>query len=66
VARVDREADRVIVRFDRVAPHAAVVPDQVRLDLGETPPGRYTLTVEVTDSVTGRKDSRTVPLLIRE
>jgi hypothetical protein len=62
---IDRTDDRIAVRFDRAVPHAAAVADHVTIDLGETPRGTYRLTLEVTDTVTGRVASRTATLVIR-
>lgn len=64
--RIDRQTDRVVVRFDRVTASATAFADHILLGLGETPPGRYTLSLEVTDSISGKKATRAVPLLISQ
>jgi hypothetical protein len=61
---VERSGDRVVMRFPRTRPHAPVVVDQVTLALGETPPGTYTITIQIKDQVSGRTVSRTAPLTI--
>jgi hypothetical protein len=59
-------ADAVEFRYERTAPHAAVIVDEMTLSLGGTPPGSYLLTVEVADVVTGRSTTRTTRVVISE
>lgn len=66
VARIDRGADSYTATFDRTVPHAAAFADHIALTLGETPLGTYTLTLTVTDKVTGQKATRTARFLIRD
>jgi hypothetical protein len=42
------------ITFARERPHAAVIPDYIRIELEDTPPGRYRPTMRVTDVVGGR------------
>ena len=65
-AGVDRTEDRVVMRFERQMPHARVVVDHVEIALEDTPAGNYTLTLEITDRVTGKTTARRVPFVIRE
>jgi GWxTD domain-containing protein len=62
----DRDPDRVIHRFERAAAHAPVIVDYVALSLAETPPGTYRVSVEITDSVSGRKTRTTSVFDIEE
>jgi hypothetical protein len=63
---VDRAEDRVTIRYERNMRHADVVVDNVELALGTTPPGNYLISVEITDRVSGRVASRTIPITIAE
>jgi hypothetical protein len=62
----DASPDKVTFRYDRTAPHAAAILDEVTLSLGGTPPGSYLLTVDVSDEVSGRTTSRTSRIVISE
>jgi GWxTD domain-containing protein len=64
VAGVDRNADGVAIRYSRATAVAPVIVEQLTLDLGDTPPGEYTVRVEVRDSVSGRVFSRATRLLV--
>lgn len=64
VARIDRQEDRYVVSYDRRVAHRAAFVDQISIGLGETPAGSYTLTIEVTDLVSGKKTSRTTSVRI--
>src|SRR6185503_6974807 len=46
---VNREDNKLEMSFDRTVAHAPVLVDNVAIDLGDTPNGRYRLTVTVTD-----------------
>lgn len=63
--RIDRKDDRVTSRFDRAVAASPVIVDHVSVALGETPPGEYRITLEVTDTATGRKTTRVTSLTIR-
>lgn len=65
VAQIDRQSDRIIVHFDRSVPYSAAFADQVQIGLGDTPAGSYTLTLEITDKISGKKVSRATTLFIR-
>jgi hypothetical protein len=54
------------MRFDRQMRHARTVVDHVEIALEDTPAGNYTLTLEITDRVTGNVAIRSVPFTIRE
>jgi hypothetical protein len=58
------EPNRVTFEFDRTVPHRNVLVDHITLDLADTQAGAYVLTVLVTDSVSGRATSRTLPITI--
>lgn len=64
-ARLDRGADHAGATFDRTLPFAAAFVDHITLSLGETPAGTYTLTLQVTDQVTGKVVTRTKSIRIR-
>ena len=64
--RIDRKDDRVVSRFDRSLAAAPIIVDHVSVALGETPPGDYRITLEVTDTATGRKTTRVTALTIRD
>jgi GWxTD domain-containing protein len=61
---VQRGADRVTLTFERDAAARDVTVEHVALSVREAPAGRYTLTVEITDKLTGARASRSTPLLI--
>jgi hypothetical protein len=58
--------DRVTLTFERAAPFRSVQLDNVSVSLGETPPGTYVISVEVTDLVSGRKTSRWTNLRVTD
>lgn len=60
----DQTPDRVIFRYDRTTPHAAIVPDYITIELADTPEGYYDVTLEITDKVSGRVTSRTTRIRI--
>jgi len=66
VAQVTVQGDRVVLKFDRSQPYSAAFADQVDLALGDTPVGVYSLTLEVTDKATGRKNTRATSFMIKE
>ena len=56
-----RGSSQVSLTYRRDVPHSAVVVDHLTLHLGTTPPGEYTIGVEVTDLETNaRAERRTV------
>ncbi|MDP1889772.1 MAG: GWxTD domain-containing protein [Gemmatimonadaceae bacterium] len=61
---VQRGNDRVTLTFERDAAARDVTVEHVALSLREAPAGRYTLSVEITDKVSGASVSRRTPLLI--
>lgn len=61
---VQRGNDRVTLTFERDAAARDVTVEHVSLSLREAPAGRYTLSVEITDTATGARASRRTPLLI--
>jgi GWxTD domain-containing protein len=50
--------DEVVVRYERAGASGGIALDHVDLALGDTPGGRYKLTVQVTDKATGRQVER--------
>jgi GWxTD domain-containing protein len=66
VARVETRDDRAVIRYSRTVAGAPVIAEVMSVNLGETPAGTYTLTIEVTDKATGAKFARSVELLVRE
>jgi hypothetical protein len=65
IARVDHGPDRVGVTFDRSPPFSPAFVDHLTMSLGETPAGTYTLTLQVTDQITGKVVTRTKTIRIR-
>lgn len=61
---VQRGNDRVTLTFERNAAARDVTVEHVALSLREAPAGRYTLSVEITDRVSGSKAVRSTALLI--
>ena len=59
-----RGDERVTLGFDRDTPARAVTLDHLSLSLRQTPAGRYTLAVEITDKLTGAKTRRLTTILI--
>jgi GWxTD domain-containing protein len=57
--------DQVTLAFDRTTAFRSTLLDQVVISLGDTPPGDYLVTVEVTDVPTGHKTQRTTTLRLR-
>ncbi len=66
VARVDRGDDRVAISFERTVPHAPAFVDYVTVALNSTPAGQYTLSLQITDRVSGKVVTRTQGVEIRE
>jgi hypothetical protein len=64
-AGVDTREDEVIITFDRTAPHADAIADQLMIGLGETPAGTYLVTMTITDRVTNRTTARARSVTIR-
>jgi len=64
IGATGRGSERVALSFDRQVPCRAASADYVSLDLGAAPPGRYRVTVEITDQVTSRKTVREARLTI--
>ena len=54
-----------IFSFEREVRHASALVEYVTLELGETPPGQYLVTLTVVDRVTGRVAARTARIAIR-
>ena len=59
-------SDRLELQFERSAPHTAAFIDHVAIGLGSTPAGSYTITVAVTDRVTGLTTTRSTRLVIAD
>jgi hypothetical protein len=66
VARVETREDRAVIQYDRTGAAAPVIAQMMTIELGETPAGTYTITVDVTDKVTGAKFSKSATLQIRD
>jgi hypothetical protein len=62
---VTRTDEKVEFTFERTTPYASIIADHVEISVGKTPPGKYILTLRVTDhvsgSTTGRSQRLTVP-----
>ena len=57
---------RVTLTYNRAAPAAPVAVEHLTLDLGQAPPGRYRLAVEVTDLVSVKRAVRESAITILE
>ena len=55
---IDRKDDRVDMRYERTAPFAPVLVDEISVSLAGTPSGLYRLSVTITDVATKRSVSR--------
>lgn len=66
MAGVDRTEDRVVYRFERSGPGLPIIADLLTIELEDTPPGDYILTLEITDRATGQSVERTQRFTIRE
>jgi hypothetical protein len=66
VAKIETREDRAVIQYDRTGAAAPVIAQMMTIELGETEPGSYTITVDVTDKVTGAKFSKSATLIIRE
>ena len=51
----DKGKGKVTLKYDRNIPRTAAAVDYLTVDLGEAPTGRYTLRVDIFDTVTGRQ-----------
>lgn len=58
--------ERVSLSFERTRPATPTALDYLTLDLGDAPPGRYRLTVEVTDLVTNQRSAADRELIIED
>jgi hypothetical protein len=56
----------VTLTYNREAPAAPVAVEHLTLDLGQAPPGRYRLAVEVTDLVSVKRAVRESAITILE
>ena len=59
-------SDRISLTFPRQAPARPVAVDYVTLDLGDATPGKYVVSVEITDLANHRRITRERPLTIVE
>jgi hypothetical protein len=55
VGVTDKGKGKVTLRYDRNIPATPAAVDYLTVDIGEAPTGRYTLRVEVVDTVTGKR-----------
>jgi hypothetical protein len=61
-----RGDDRVVLSYQREVPTRPAVADYLTLDLGDAPAGRYRLSVEVVDLVTGQRATRETAVTVLE
>jgi hypothetical protein len=59
VIGLDRTDDRMSIRFDREVAHAPAFADHIGISLEDSPPGDYSLSISITDLITGRTLVRT-------
>ena len=64
VGATDKGKGKVTLKYDRNIPATDAAVDYLTVDLGTAPTGRYTLRVDVVDTVTGRRVSRERPVSI--
>jgi hypothetical protein len=64
-ARIEQRGDNVRISFDRSLPHADAFADAITISLQDTPPGRYTVTLAITDKVTKQTMTRAREFVIR-
>lgn len=62
----DEERGRVTYSFEREAPVQDPLLEYVSLDVSQSPPGQYTVTVEIEDLVSGTTRRRTAPVTLVE
>ncbi len=66
VARLLSPRDRIVLEYTREAPSRRIMPEQVAIDPQSLPPGRYQVTLEVSDLVAvGRTQSVSLEITIR-
>lgn len=51
--RTTRTVDQVEFTFGRTVPHAPVIVENIAMNLGDSPPGNYFITMRIADRVTG-------------
>jgi GWxTD domain-containing protein len=66
VARIDHGDDRVSISFDRTVQHSAAFVDYIPVVLSDTPPGKYSVAIQITDRVSGKIMTRTRNFTIHE
>jgi hypothetical protein len=64
VIGVDRTDDKMSISFERESAHAAAYSDHIGIALEDSPPGDYSLSISITDRVTGRTLLRTAGFTI--
>lgn len=62
---INTSANKVEMKFDRKAPYAPILAENVTIALGVTPAGSYRMTVAITDHSRGVTTSRTMPVTIK-
>jgi GWxTD domain-containing protein len=65
LGREERGMNRLVIRFDRVAPAASTLVEYLTINLGQASAGEYRLQVVITDQETGQKTSRSTAFHIR-
>lgn len=63
---VQRGSDRMEFTLTRSVPHSDAIVEAVTLGLGETPPGRYNLTVRIVDELTQRATDRKLVIVVED
>jgi GWxTD domain-containing protein len=58
IARSQPSSDRLVIEFDRDVPHRLAFADRISVGLGDSPAGRYSLTVQITDRISNRVFTR--------
>jgi hypothetical protein len=65
LVRREQTDDRVTQRLTRSVAYAPELADAITLQLSDTPPGTYTLTLEITDKLSGKAATRTRQIVVR-
>ncbi|HYV97303.1 MAG TPA: hypothetical protein VE967_07630 [Gemmatimonadaceae bacterium] len=63
-AQVTRTTDKVQFAFERSAPYAPTLVDELAISMGDSPPGTYVISLRVTDRVTGTQMARAQEVVV--
>ncbi len=63
---VGGRGDHLVLNFERNVPHASAFADLIHVSLGTSAPGRYALTLDIRDKISGRTATTTATFEIRD